>query len=262
MGIKIMGPKELRELARNGKNFTTSGLAKGSVQTNVVIIPKSHAFDFTLFCIRNPKPCPIVEVMDPGEFMSTFAEGSDIRTDVPEYKIFKNGEFVEYTTDITSIWRSDFVVFLLGCSFTFENELVKNGINLPYFESKKNVPMFITSIDTQTAGDFSGKLVVTQRWVRKDKVVKAVQATSRFPNQHGTPIQIGDSDEIGINDPYNPDFGDPWIPENKKDFIPLYWACGVTPQLVLQSAKIDISITHSPGKMFVTDLTDEDMAVI
>ena len=221
-----MGPKELRELARNGKNFTTSGLAKGSVQTNVVIIPKSHAFDFTLFCIRNPKPCPIVEVMDPGEFMSTFAEGSDIRTDVPEYKIFKN------------------------------------GIDLPYFESKKNVPMFITSIDTQTAGEFSGKLVVTQRWVRKDKVVKAVQATSRFPNQHGTPIQIGDSDEIGINDPYNPDFGDPWIPENKKDFIPLYWACGVTPQLVLQSAKIDISITHSPGKMFVTDLTDEDMAVI
>jgi len=257
-----MGPKELRELARNGKNFTTSGLAKGSVQTNVVIIPKSHAFDFTLFCIRNPKPCPIVEVMDPGEFMSAFAEGSDIRTDVPEYKIFKNGKFSEYTTDITSIWRSDFVVFLLGCSFTFENELVKNGIDLPYFESKKNVPMFITSIDTQTAGDFSGKLVVTQRWIRKDKVVKAIQSTSRFPNQHGTPIQIGDSEEIGINDPYNPDFGDPWIPENKKDFIPLYWACGVTPQLVLQSANIDISITHSPGKMFVTDLTDEDMAVI
>jgi uncharacterized protein YcsI (UPF0317 family) len=257
-----MEPKELRELARTGKNFTTSGLAKGHVQTNVVIIPKSHAFEFTLFCIRNPKPCPIVEVMDPGEYVSSIAEGSDIRTDVPEYKIFRNGEFSELSTEITSVWRSDFVVFLLGCSFTFENELVKNGIELPYFANKKNVPMFITSLDTEKAGNFSGKLVVTQRWVKKDKVVKAVQATSRFPNQHGPPIHIGDSKEIGIKDPYKPDFGDPWIPENQKDYTPLYWACGVTPQLVLQSAKIDISITHSPGKMFVTDLTDEDMAVI
>jgi len=122
--------------------------------------------------------------------------------------------------------------------------------------------MFITSIDTEKAGNFHGKLVVTQRWIRREKVVKAIQATSRFPNQHGTPIQVGNSEEIGISDPYNPDFGDPWIPENEKDFIPLYWACGVTPQLVLESAKIDISITHSPGKMFVTDLTDEEMAVI
>ena len=130
------------------------------------------------------------------------------------------------------------------------------------FSNKKNVPMFITSIDTEPVGDFSGKMVVTQRWVKKDKVVKAVQATSRYPNQHGTPIQIDNSEDIGIIDPYKPDFGDPWIPKNTKDYIPMYWACGVTPQLILQSAKVDISITHSPGKMFVTDLKDEDMAVI
>ena len=257
-----MKPIDLRKKARNGDNFTTSGLAKGHVQTNVVIIPKSYAFDFTLFCLRNPKPCPIVEVMDPGNYVSSFAEDSDIRKDVPEYKIFKDGKFSEFATDISEFWRPDFVAFLLGCSFTFENELVKNGIELPYFQSKKNVPMFITSIDTEKAGNFHGKLVVTQRWIRREKVVKAIQATSRFPNQHGTPIQVGNSEEIGISDPYNPDFGDPWIPENEKDFIPLYWACGVTPQLVLESAKIDISITHSPGKMFVTDLTDEEMAVI
>ena len=132
-----MEAKELRELARTGKNFTTSGLAKGHVQTNVVILPKAHAFDFTLFCIRNPKPCPIVEVFDPGEFVSSIAEDSDIRTDIPEYKIFRNGIFSELSTDIKNIWRSDFVVFLLGCSFTFENELVKNGIELPYFTNKK-----------------------------------------------------------------------------------------------------------------------------
>lgn len=257
-----MNGKELRQRARNGENFTTSGLAKGHVQTNVVIIPKSHAFDFMLFCIRNPKPCPIVEVFDPGNFNSSYAIDSDIRTDVPEYKIFRKGELVEFSTDIKSFWRSDFVVFLLGCSFTFENELIKNGIELPYFTNKKNVPMFITSIDTEPVGDFSGKMVVTQRWVKKDKVVKAVQATSRYPNQHGTPIQINNSEDIGIIDPYKPDFGDPWIPKNTKDYIPMYWACGVTPQLILQSAKVDISITHSPGKMFVTDLKDEDMAVI
>ena len=257
-----MNGKELRQRARNGENFTTSGLAKGHVQTNVVIIPKSHAFDFMLFCIRNPKPCPIVEVFDPGNFNSSYAIDSDIRTDVPEYKVFRKGELVEFSTDIKSFWRSDFVVFLLGCSFTFENELIKNGIELPYFTNKKNVPMFITSIDTEPVGDFSGKMVVTQRWVKKDKVVKAVQATSRYPNQHGTPIQINNSEDIGIIDPYKPDFGDPWIPKNTKDYIPMYWACGVTPQLILQSAKVDISITHSPGKMFVTDLKDEDMAVI
>jgi len=257
-----MNAKELRQRARNGENFTTSGLAKGNVQTNVVIIPKSQAFDFMLFCIRNPKPCPIVEVFDPGNFRSSYAKDSDIRTDVPEYKIFINGKFVEFSTDIKSIWRSDFVVFLLGCSFTFENELIKNGIELPYFSNKKNVPMFITSLDTKPVGNFSGKMVVTQRWVRKDKVVKAIQATSRYPNQHGAPIQIDNSEDIGIIDPFKPDFGDPWIPDNTKDYVPLYWACGVTPQLILQSAKIDISITHSPGKMFVTDLKDEDMAVI
>ena len=257
-----MNGKELRQRARSGENFTTSGLAKGHVQTNVVIIPKSHAFDFMLFCIRNPKPCPIVEVFDPGSFRSNYAIDSDIRTDVPEYKIFIKGKLVEFSTDIKSIWRSDFVVFLLGCSFTFENELIKNGIELPYFSNKKNVPMFITSIDTEPVGDFSGKMVVTQRWVKKDKVVKAVQATSRYPNQHGTPIQIDNSEDIGIDDPYKPDFGDPWIPKNTKDYIPMYWACGVTPQLILESAKVDISITHSPGKMFVTDLKDEDMAVI
>ena len=257
-----MNGKELRQRARNGENFTTSGLAKGHVQTNVVIIPKSHAFDFMLFCIRNPKPCPIVEVFDPGNFNSSYAIDSDIRTDVPEYKIFRKGELVEFSTDIKSFWRSDFVVFLLGCSFTFENELIKNGIELPYFTNKKNVPMFITSIDTEPVGDFSGKMVVTQRWVKNDKVVKAVQAKSRYPNQHGTPIQINNSKDIGIIDPYKPDFGDPWIPKNTKDYIPMYWSCGVTPQLILQSAKVDISITHSPGKMFVTDLKDEDMAVI
>lgn len=252
---------EVRNKARNGENFTTSGLAQGYVQTNVVIIPKKDAFDFMLYCQRNPKPCPLIEVFDPGDYESNFAYKSDIRKDIPEYKIFKDGKFSSNSTDITEFWRDDFVTFLLGCSFTFENELMKNGLDLPYFKQGKNVPMFITSIETEKSGKFSGKMVVTQRWIPREKLVRSIQITSRFPNQHGTPIQVGNSSEIGIEDPYKPDFGDPWIPENE-ELIPVYWACGVTPQIAIQEAKLEIMITHSPGKMFLTDLKDEDMAVI
>tara|TARA_B110001454_G_scaffold38501_1_gene37935 strand:+ start:6823 stop:7605 length:783 start_codon:yes stop_codon:yes gene_type:complete len=252
---------DVRLKARNGNNFTTSGLANGFVQTNVVVIQKEFAYDFMLYCQRNPKPCPLIEVFDPGEFSSLNAKNSDIRTDVPEYKIFKNGKFFNFSENIKSFWREDFVTFLLGCSFTFENELIKNGIDLPYFKLGKNVPMFITSIDTKKSGKFSGKMVVTQRWIPREKVVRTIQITSRFPNQHGTPIQVGNSEEIGILDPHKPDFGNSWIPNNK-NLVPVYWACGVTPQIAIQNAKLEIVITHSPGKMFITDLKDEDMAVI
>ena len=259
--MKKLSAIQVRNKARNGENFTTSGLAEGFVQKNVVIIPKEDAFDFMLYCQRNPKPCPIIEVLDPGNYESSFALQSDIRKDIPEYKLFNNGKYSKTLTDITKIWRDDFVTFLLGCSFTFENELIKNGLELPYFKQGKNVPMFITSIDTEKSGKFSGKMVVTQRWIPRDKLVRSIQITSRFPNQHGTPIQIGNSSEIGINDPTKPDFGDPWIPQND-ELIPVYWACGVTPQIAIKEAKLEIMITHSPGKMFLTDLKDEDMAVI
>ncbi len=254
---------EFRSLVRQGKwRKPTAGIAANYVQTNVVILPKNLAFDFFLFCQRNPKPCPIIEVLEPGQTEAKISTiGSDIRTDIPLYRVYKHGNMVEELKDIKHIWRNDFVTFLLGCSFTFEHALMRNGIRLTYFENDGNVSMFSTNIQTVPAGSFRGPMVVTQRWIPSDKVVRAVQATSRFPAVHGAPIHIGNPSAIGISDTMKPDFGDSWTPNNPDD-VPVYWACGVTPQAVAMACKPEIMITHSPGHMFITDIKDEDMAVI
>ncbi|MEX0762241.1 MAG: putative hydro-lyase [Dehalococcoidia bacterium] len=254
---------ETREAIRQGRfRQPTSGVAPDFVQTNVAILPRDVAFEFLLFCQRNPKPCPVIEVLEPGQVEATLsAPGSDIRTDVPLYRVYQRGELVHEPEDILGIWRDDLVTFLLGCSFSFEHALLRNGIALPYFGTDKNVSMFRTNIPTNPAGPFSGPMVVTQRWIPREKVVRAVQATSRFPAVHGAPIHIGDPSQIGIADPLKPDFGDPWPPSSPDD-VPVYWACGVTPQAVAMSSKPELMITHSPGHMFVTDLKDEDLAVL
>ncbi len=254
---------ETRAAVRAGRlRHPTSGLAPDFVQTNVAILPKDAAFDFLLFCQRNPKPCPVIEVMEPGQFEAKLsAPGSDIRTDVPKYRVYKRGKLADEPVDIKSYWRDDLVTFLLGCSFTFEHALMRNGIKLEYFGTDRNIAMFTTNIKTNPAGMFSGPLVVSQRWIPKDKVVRAVQATSRFPAVHGAPVHIGDPKQIGIRDIMKPDFGDPWEP-SRPDDVPVFWACGVTPQAVAMSSKPELMITHSPGHMFVTDLKDEDLAVI
>ena len=254
---------ELRALVRDGRfRQPTSGVAPDYVQTNVAILPRDVAFEFLLFCQRNPKPCPVIEVLETGQSEAKMsAPGSDIRTDVPLYRIYRRGELVEEPDTLENSWRDDLVTFLLGCSFTFEHALLRNGISLPYYGTDKNVSMFKTNIQTVPAGPFSGPMVVTQRWVPKEKVVRAVQATSRFPAVHGAPVHIGDPAAIGIVDPMKPDFGDPWPPERDDD-VPVYWACGVTPQAVAMASKPELMITHSPGHMFVTDLKDEDLAVI
>jgi uncharacterized protein YcsI (UPF0317 family) len=254
---------ELRRLVRAGKfRQPTSGAAPDFVQTNVAILPRDVAFEFLVFCQRNPKPCPVIEVMEAGQAEAVLsAPGSDIRTDVPRYRVYRKGKIVDEPDTLAGWWRGDLVTFLLGCSFTFEHALMRNGIRLPYYGTDKNVSMFKTSIQTAPAGPFSGPMVVTQRWVPKEKVVRAVQATSRFPAVHGAPVHIGDPAAIGIKDPLKPDFGDPWPPENDDD-VPVYWACGVTPQAVAMASRPELMITHSPGHMFVTDLKDEDLAVI
>ena len=255
--------KEFREAVRSGR-FTnpTSGVAPGFVQTNVAILPKEDAFEFLLFCQRNPKPCPLVEVMEAGQAEAVLsAPGSDIRTDVPLYRVYKHGELVDEPSDLLSIWRDDLVTFLLGCSFTFEHSLLRNGIPLPHFGTDKGVSMFITNIETNPAGPFHGPMVVSSRWIPSGKVVRAVQATSRFPAVHGAPVHVGDPSTIGIADIHTPDFGDAWEPESPDD-VPVFWACGVTPQVVAMESKPELIITHSPGYMFVTDLRDEDLAVI
>ena len=255
--------REARQLIREGRlSRPTSGVAPHFVQANLAILPRDVAFEFLLFCQRNPKPCPVIEVMDAGQVEAALtAPGSDIRTDLSLYKVFKNGELVDEPDNLEAHWRDDLVTFLLGCSYSFEYALIANGIDLPYYGTDRNVPMFITNIETTPAGPFSGPMVVSQRWIPEDKVVRAVQATSRFPDTHGAPIHIGNPAAIGISDISTPDLGEVWEPANPDD-VPVFWACGVTPQTVAMASKPELMITHSPGHMFITDLKDEDLAVL
>ena len=255
-------PESIRHQIRKNEITThTAELAPGYVQANVVILPKNVAFDFLLFCQRNPKPCPVLEVLDEGSSLTKYtADKADLRYDVPKYRIYQYGELQEETSDLEKYWRNDLVTFLLGCSFTFDSALIAAGIEIRNISEGKNVPMFVTNIPTSPAGIFTGPTVVSMRPIPKDKIVKAVQVTSRFPGVHGSPIQIGDSEKIGIRDVFNPDFGDPT--DILDDEVPVFWACGVTPQAVAMEAKLPFMITHSPGHMFLTDLKDEELAII
>jgi len=255
-------PQSIRSLIRKNEITThTAELAPGYVQANVVILPKNAAFDFLLFCQRNPKPCPVLEVLDEGSSLTKYtADKADLKYDVPKYRIYKEGELEMESSNLEEYWRSDFVTFLLGCSFTFDSALISAGIEIRNITQGKNVPMYVTNIPTSPAGIFSGPTVVSMRPIPRNKIVRAVQVTSRFPSVHGSPIQIGDSEKIGIKDVFKPDFGDPT--DILDDEVPVFWACGVTPPAVAMEAKLPLMITHSPGHMFLTDLKDEDLAII
>ena len=252
----------IRTDIRTGRwSGVTSGIAPGYVQANLAVLPRDLAFDFLLFCQRNPKPCPLIEVLEAGETNPKItAPNADIRTDVPAYRIYENGEFMSEIPSLEEVWRDDLVSFLLGCSFSFENSLLEVGIPLRHQDMGCNVPMFITNIPTTPAGIFSGPMVVSMRPIHQDKIVRAVQVTSRFPATHGAPIQIGDPRSIGIKDLSCPDFGDPVDLEPHE--IPVFWACGVTPQAVALSCKPSLMLTHAPGKMFITDQKDADYSVL
>ncbi len=248
---------ELREAIRNNRfNGQTSGHASGYVQANLVVLPKSWAFDFLLFAQRNPKPCPLIEVGDVGKPETVFcAENGDIRTDIPKYLVFKDGEFVEELSSIKEIWRDDFVYFLLGCSFTFEQALLNANLEVRHITENVNVPMYKTNIICNSAGKFSeSPMVVSMRPFNSKDVIKAVEITREYPYVHGSPIHIGNPEEIGITDIGNPDFGD--SVSIKDGETPVFWACGVTPQLAVTYAKPPIMITHAPGHMFVGDKKD------
>jgi len=258
--IKDLAPKEIRTLIRKGKwDKPTTGLALGYAQSNLVILPQKYAFNFLLFCQRNPKPCPLLEVLEPGEFRTKFlSSDADIRTDIPRYNIYEKGKLHDTVKDIKTFWKSDFVSFLLGCSFSFEEALLRAKIPIRYIEENKNVSMYITNIPCKPAGVFHGPMVVTMRPIPSKQVTRAVQMTSRYALAHGAPIHIGDPSTIGIKNFYKPDFGD--LVTIKKGEIPVFWACGVTPQAVVMKAKPDFCITHSPGHMFISDLLNEELA--
>jgi uncharacterized protein YcsI (UPF0317 family) len=258
--ILQLSPKETRALIRKGKwDKPTAGLAMGYAQANLVIVPEKCAFDFLLFCQRNPKPCPLLEVLEPGRFRTEFLSSeADIRTDVPRYNIYRNGKLETTVKEIKDLWKKDFVTFLLGCSFSFEEALLRSKIPIRHLEENKNVPMFVTNIRCKPAGVFQGPMVVTMRPIAQDKVTRAVQITARYASVHGAPVHIGDPSEIGIKSLNRPDFGD--AVTIKKGEVPVFWACGVTPQAVVMKAKTDLCITHTPGYMFISDLLNEELA--
>jgi uncharacterized protein YcsI (UPF0317 family) len=238
----------------------TPGLAPGYVHANLVVLPRDWAFDFLLFCQRNPKPCPLLDVTEPGDSEPKgAAPGADLRTDLPAYRIWRNGELVGEPTDIRDYWRDDLVSFLIGCSFTFENALVEAGVPVRHIEAGVNVPMYRTNISCKPAGRFAGPMVVSMRPLSPAQTILATRICARTPLAHGAPIHFGDPAAIGIRDLAKPDFGDPV--EIRTGEQPVFWACGVTPQAAVMHAKPPFAITHKPGHMFLTDLRDRDLEV-
>ncbi|USG66604.1 putative hydro-lyase [Brevibacillus ruminantium] len=262
ISIADLKPQEARQCIREGRwQKPTAGMANGYTQANLAILPRSHAFDFLLFCQRNPKPCPVLDVTEPGSVVpSLVAPDANLLTDIPKYRVYRHGEMTEEVTSIEHLWREDMVAFLLGCSFTFEKALLENGIPVRHIEEDCNVPMYVTNIACKPAGQFSGPMVVSMRPVPQEQVVRAVQVTSRFPAVHGAPVHIGDPRAIGIQAIDRPDFGDP-VPIRDGE-VPVFWACGVTPQAVAMQSKPDIMITHAPGHMFITNVRDEQFGVL
>lgn len=253
---------DARRLIRAGRiRGTTAGLAPGYVQGNLAVLPKDLAADFQRFCALNPKPCPIIGMSKPGDpHVPALGADLDIRTDVPGYRVWRDGECVAETDDVTSFWRDDLVAFVIGCSYSFEEALIEDGIEIRHISRNAKVPMFRTSIPTISAGPFHGPMVVSMRPLRPADAIRAVQITSRFPAVHGAPVHIGKPDLIGIEDVMRPDYGDPVPVED--DELPVFWACGVTPQAVIATARPGFCITHAPGSMLVTDLKNAKMAII
>ena len=251
-----------RARIRSGEHVgPTSGLAPGFTQANLVVLPAEDALDFVRFCLRNPKPCPLLEVTDTGSPRpTTLAPDADLRTDLPRYRVFRAGEFADEPTDVTRYWRDDLVGFLLGCSFTFEWALAAAGLHLAHQAQGVNVPMYVTNRRCVSAGPFEGPMVVSMRPFKPADAIRAVQITTRFPSVHGAPVHLGHPQSIGIADINKPDYGDA-VPV-EADEIPVFWACGVTPQSVIAAAKVPFAITHAPGLMLVTDLLNKHLAVL
>jgi uncharacterized protein YcsI (UPF0317 family) len=245
--------EEAREKIRAGEyTGPTGGLASGHAQTNMAILPEEYAFDFLKFCVRNPRPCPVLEVTDAGSPTPLMmASGADLRTDVPRYRVYEEGQLIDEPTDISAYWRDDLVSFLLGCSFTFEKALLDAGLRLAHQEQGRNVPMYTTGRQCVPSGPFSGPMVVSMRPYTAEEVPLAVSVTAHYPMMHGAPVHVGDPDALGIRDIDDPEFGDPI--SIKEDEIPVFWACGVTPQAVAMDVRPPLMITHSPGHMFITD---------
>ncbi|MEE1620915.1 putative hydro-lyase [Zafaria sp. J156] len=266
-GVVLPGPREFAGLTpaeararfRAGLVLPTAGISRGYAQANLIIVPKAQAFDVLLFAQRNPKPCPILGVLDAGQTTGPLLAGGDIRTDVPKYVVYEDGRPVAESTDITPYWRDDLVTFIVGCSFTFETALADAGLPIAHIDQGVNVPMYRTSVRCEPAGSMSGPMVVSMRPFPASQVADAVRITSRYPAVHGAPVHVGNPSEIGIRDLSRPDFGDAVdIPEGH---LPVFWACGVTPQAAVMESRPPLAIGHAPGHMLITDARDSEYLI-
>jgi uncharacterized protein YcsI (UPF0317 family) len=252
--LTAAAPADVRTACRDGAAVPTSGLAPGYTQANLVVLPRDWAYDFLLFAQRNPQPVPLLDVTDAGSPRTVLAPDADLRTDLPRYRVWRDGELVDEPTDVTALWSDDLVAFLIGCSFSFETALLDAGVPVRNIEQGRNVSMFRTDRACRPAGRLSGPLVVTMRPVPGELVTTAVQVTARMPQVHGAPVHVGPPGSLGIADLSRPDFGDP-VDAHDGD-VPVFWACGVTPQAALMASRPPFAITHAPGHMFVTDVPD------
>ena len=256
-----LSPKEARLLFRQGLVRPTSGMCYGYLQLSMKMLPQQYAFDFLLFCQRNPVPEPVLEVLEPGVYETrVLADKADVRTDCPHYRVWKHGKVVQQVNDVKDHWRDDLVTFFIGGSITFEGTLMRAGIPMRHVEEDVPIPIYITNVMTNPAGPFWGPIAVTMRPIQRNMLARAVEVTSRIPNAHGSPMWIGDPAGIGIADINKPDFGKGVT--IKPGEVPVFWACGVTANLVMQNAKLDYLLTQEPGHVFISDIREEDAGFI
>lgn len=253
-------PEEARARFRSGAAGPTAGVAAGHTQANLISVPADWAYDMLLFCQRNPKPCPVLDVTDAGAWTTPLAPGADLRTDLPRYRVWEHGELVAEPTDVVDVWREDLVSFLIGCSFTFESALTGAGVPMRHVDQGRNVSMYVTARRCRPAGRVRGPLVVSMRPVPPEHLAAAIRESSLLPAVHGGPVHCGEPAGLGIADLSRPDFGDPV--DATPDDIPVFWACGVTPQAAVMASRPPFALTHAPGQMFLTDARDEQYRVL
>lgn len=253
-------PHQARAHFRAGASAPTAGWARGHTQANLISVPADWAYDMLLFCQRNPKPCPVLDVTDAGSWTTPLAPDADLRTDLPRYRVWRDGELADEPTDVVDVWRADLVTFLIGCSFTFEWALAGAGVPLRHIEQGRNVPMYVTTRACRPAGRLHGPMVVSMRPVPQHALEAAVRESSLMPAVHGGPVHLGPPGALGIDDLDAPDFGDPV--DREPGDIPVFWACGVTPQAAVMASRPPFAITHAPGHMFVTDTRDEQHRIL
>ncbi|OXM69296.1 hypothetical protein CF166_21965 [Amycolatopsis sp. KNN50.9b] len=254
-----MTPDQARAAFRAGTVAPTSGWATGFTQTNLIAVPCDWASDVLLFCQRNPQPCPVLDVTDPGSTSTVLAPGADLSRDLPSYRVWRDGELAEEVDDVSGLWQENLVAFSIGCSFTFETGLLAAGVPLRHLEQGRNVSMYVTNRQCRPAGRLHGPLVVSMRPIPAGQVDEAIAISGAMPAVHGAPVHVGDPAGLGIADLARPDFGDPV--EAEPGDVPVFWACGVTPQAALMASKPPFAITHSPGHMFITDRRDSEYRV-